>query len=158
MPQRVLIGAAVGVTACGSAAPARLPCPPPVRSGAHAAVGPISVTTDRSRLHGGTAVTFTVLVTGPAAYQAACDGPLQLLVADTSDQHVYSGKSAPAMVGGCGDVTLAEGQRQVYNVSWQPEPTLPAGTYEAVLLMGDQPGLTVPLVVEAGPEQGGRCG
>ncbi|MFN2568567.1 MAG: hypothetical protein ABR564_03075 [Candidatus Dormibacteria bacterium] len=104
-------------------------------------------------------MTFTIVVTGPAGYRAACEGPAQLLITDTAaDLHVYSGTSAPGVPGDCGDVLLPQGQRHVYSISWRPEPTLPGGDYSAVVLLGDQAAVTLPLVVEAGVERAIRCG
>jgi hypothetical protein len=109
--------------------------------------GALQARADREQVANGGNVTFTMTVTGPARYSAPCPGPLQLIVVDRADLHVYS--DAPAAQRGipCGDVVLGAGTVAEYPVRWAPDPTLPGGLYHAVLTLGDQPPLMVAVVL-----------
>jgi hypothetical protein len=45
----------------------------------------------------------------------------------------------------CGAVSLPRGRSAEYELSWQVDPTLPAGLYDATLILGDQPPTTLQL-------------
>lgn len=134
------------LAACGSsAAPAdRCTAPavsdPPTPS---AAAGVVGFGADRGWLVGSGAIAFTATVRGPARYHADCSGPLQVVVSDSSDIHVFS--AAPPAVRGvpCGAVSLPKGRSAEYELSWQVDPTLPAGVYDATVVLGDQPPATL---------------
>jgi hypothetical protein len=136
------------LTACGSAAAPAVRCTtasradPPTPS---AVAGVVGFAADRGWLEGGGAIAFTATVRGPAHYHADCSGPLQVVVSDSSDIHVFS--SAPPAVKGmpCGTVSLPRGRSAEYELSWQVDPTLPAGLYDATLVLGDQPATTLQL-------------
>jgi len=137
-----LLGAALcaacgegGQTArCTPSAPAT---PPRTTSGA------LTAFTDRAVVPTGGSLQASVRVTGPAHYQAPCDGPLQVIVVDSADIHVDA-LSAPAPRGTpCGSVALAAGQSAEYDVPWNTDPTLPPGEYRLVLGLGDQPQLVL---------------
>ncbi|HEX6491972.1 MAG TPA: hypothetical protein VF112_00590, partial [Candidatus Dormibacteraeota bacterium] len=53
----------------------------------------------------------------------------------------------------CGAVSLPRGRSAEYEISWQVDPTLPAGVYDATLVLGDQPPTT--LQVRLGPPPSG---
>jgi hypothetical protein len=40
-------------------------------------------------------------------------------------------------------VSLPRGRSAEYELSWQVDPTLPAGLYDATLILGDQPPTTL---------------
>jgi hypothetical protein len=42
-------------------------------------------------------------------------------------------------------VSLPRGRSAEYELSWQVDPTLPAGLYDATLVLGDQPATTLQL-------------
>jgi hypothetical protein len=142
---------AAALAACGAGA-APVPCsraaatdPPAPSVGA----GVVSFAADRGRVDGGGVVEFTATVRGPARYRADCGGPLQVVVSDSADIHVFS--AAPPAVRGvpCGRVSLPRGRAADYVLTWQVDPTLPAGIYDADLVLGDQPSST--LSVRLGP-------
>jgi hypothetical protein len=98
---------------------------------------------DRGWLVGPGAIAFTATVRGPARFRADCSGPLQVVVSDSADIHVFSaappvGKGVP-----CGVVSLPRGRSAEYELSWQVDPSLPSGLYEATLVLGDQPPTTL---------------
>ncbi|TMC51011.1 MAG: hypothetical protein E6J14_00760 [Chloroflexi bacterium] len=142
--------ACAALLACGGGAPSSSstscrrasPPPPPVTVS-----GALRAQADREQVASGGAVTFTMTVTGPARYSAACPGPLQLIVVDRADLHVYS--DAPAAPRGipCGNVVLGGGSVAEYSVRWAPDPTLPGGLYHAVLTLGDQQPLMLAVVL-----------
>ena len=146
------------LAACGSAAAPAPPCtlsPPPDPPTPSATAGVVAFAADRGWLIGRGAIAFTATVRGPARYHADCSGPLQVVVSDSSDIHVFS--AGPRAVRGvpCGTVSLPRGRSAEYELSWEVDPTLPPGVYEATLLLGDQPPVT--LAVRLGPPPSG-CG
>jgi hypothetical protein len=142
--------ALLSLAACGSAAApvascsARPSTDPPAPS---ASAGLVGFEADRGWLAGGGPITFTATVHGPARYRADCSGPLQLVVSDAADIHVF--QAAPPAVRGipCGAVSLPRGRSAEYELSWQVDPTLPAGVYEATLVLGDQPPATLQVLL-----------
>jgi hypothetical protein len=156
MPRRALDGPpavllAAALTACGSSS-AAAPCRPPAATdppapGAQAGV--VSLAADRGRVDGGGSVEFTARVIGPARFHAECTGPLQVVVGDSADIHVFS--AAPPATRGvpCGVVRLPRGRAAEYAVSWPVDPTLPPGLYDATVILGDQPPAV--LQVRVGP-------
>jgi hypothetical protein len=130
------------LAACGSAAVpvARCTAPPstdpPTPS---ATAGVVGFGADRGWLVGGGPINFTATVHGPARFHADCSGPLQVVVSDSADIHVF--QAAPPAVRGvpCGAVSLPRGRSAEYEISWQVDPTLPAGLYDATMVLGDQP-------------------
>ena len=151
--------AALGLllTACGSVATATPTphCrPAPVLPPPHASAAPVAAAADRARVDPGGTVTITETVTGPASLRVDCSQPLQLIVTDSTDLSVYSGYSAGAPDAACGDLSLASGDGQTYQVGWPVDPSLPGGTYTATLVLGNAPQLTLSLAVGALP---GTC-
>jgi hypothetical protein len=102
---------------------------------------------DRAAVAPGATVTFTVVATGPATYSTPCDGPMRLLVEDTTQFSVYAAVSRAGPASACGAVVVAAGSHEVYSVAWPVDPTLPDGTYQARLLLGDAAPLTLPIRV-----------
>jgi len=152
-PLRAPVAAVVAaLAACGSAAVPAARCaapPPPDPPTPSASAGVVGFAADRGWLVGAGAISFTATVHGPAKYRADCSGPLQVVVGDSADIHVF--QAAPPAVRGvpCGAVNLPRGRSAEYEISWQVDPTLPAGVYEATLVLGDQPPTT--LQVRLGP-------
>jgi hypothetical protein len=144
---------------CGSSSGVSVRCPSaaavtePPAPGASAGVARFAA--DRGRVDPGGAVDFTASVHGPAKYRADCAGPLQLIVSDQADIHVYS--AAPPAVHGvpCGAVSLPGGRSAEYQLTWRIDATLPAGLYDATLVLGDQPPTT--LQVRLGRPAGAGC-
>jgi len=147
-------GSPSGPGGCTPAAPSLPALPAPVAS-----AGPVSVTADRTRVDAGGTVDFTVTVTGPAHFAAACTGPVQLAVTDAAGLHVFA--TAPAAPRGtpCGKIILAVGVGARYALQWQPDPTLPRGPYLAVFSAGDLPQVSVRVILGAAPGVGtaGTC-
>jgi hypothetical protein len=133
-----LLGVALGTAACGGETTATRCTPQPTTSPPSAVAGPLTAGVDQAVMPSGGTLVATVKVAGPLAYQAPCDGPLRLIVVDSSDIHVDS--LAPAAPKGtpCGAVNLASGQKAEYDVQWTADPTLPPGGYRLVLALGDQ--------------------
>jgi hypothetical protein len=92
-------------------------------------------------------VTFTEVAVGPATVQVDCSEPLQVAVTDSTGLTVYSGSSAGSPPGACGEVALAAGAADTYQVTWPVDSSLPGGTYTATLVLGDAPELTLNLAV-----------
>src|SRR4029077_5625101 len=119
-------GGATGSASCTPAPPA--PAGPPTVS-----AGPLSAGVDRTVLSAGATLHLDVVATGPVAYTAPCDAPLQLLVIeDAGDIHVDPPPPPAAHGVACGSVRLEAGQRAEYDTDWTPDETLPAGLYRTV--------------------------
>ncbi len=134
------------LTACGSAAAPTVHCSIPMRSDPptpSALAGVVGFAADRGWLEGAGAIAFTATVHGPARFRADCAGPLQVVVSDSADIHVFS--AAPPAVRGvpCGVVSLPRGRSAEYELSWPVDSSLPSGLYEATLVLGDQPATTL---------------
>jgi len=119
------------------------------------AMPPVSAAADQGRVDPGAQVNFTETVTGPTILQVDCQQPLQLVVTDATGLSVYSGAEAPVAAGLCGRLSVAAGAAEAYQVSWPVDPSLPGGTYQATLMLGDAPELTLAVAVGAIP---GGCG
>jgi len=134
---------------CGSSAGVASGCPagpPPTDPPAPAATaGLVAFAADRGRVDPGAAVDLSATVHGPARYRADCAAPLQVIVSDSADIHVYS--AAPPATHGvpCGTVTLPQGRSAQYQLSWRTDATLPPGLYDVTLILGDQPPATLQL-------------
>lgn len=162
MPRHALDGLptallAAALSGCGASS-AAAPCHPPPATDPPAPgvrAGVVSLAADRGRVDGGGTVEFTARVGGPARFRADCAGPLQVVVSDPADIHVFS--AAPAAVRGvpCGRVALPRGRAAEYEVSWPVDPTLPPGLYDATLILGDQPPAI--LEVRVGPMPVSGC-
>lgn len=139
------------LAACGGSAPPTVRCtPPPTASPAAATAGPLTARTDRGSLAAGDTVKVSLDVAGPAAYNAPCDAPMQVVVLDSTDLHVGTA-GAPAPKGTpCGAVSLAAGQTAHYEVLWTSDDTLPPGRYSLAATLGDQPALSLTVTVGAG--------
>lgn len=131
------------LTACGSAAAPVVHCTIPSRPDPptpSAVAGVVAFAADRGWLVGAGVVGFTATVRGPARFRADCSGPLQVVVSDAADIHVFS--AAPP-AGPCGLVTLPRGRSAEYELAWRVDASLPAGLYDATLVLGDQPPVTL---------------
>jgi len=138
---------AVVIAACGSSAsPARCRAVPSA-SPPQVTAARLVASADAASAQPGSTVAFTVVTWGPTRYEAPCDGPLQLVVEDQTTLSVYSSASTAGPASACGDVTLASGVREVYDVAWAVDPTQPRGLYRARLLLGDLPPITLPVRV-----------
>ena len=138
-------GGATGSTSCTAASPS--PAGPPTVS-----AGPLSAAVDRTALPAGATLHLQVVATGPVAYTAPCDAPLQLLVIeDAGDIHVDTPAPPAAHGVACGSVHLEAGQRAEYDTDWTPDETLPAGLYRTVLTLGDQPPLILRVALGTSP-------
>src|SRR5438046_595147 len=87
------------LTACGSAAIPVVRCTIPSRPAPptpSAVAGVVGFAADRGWLVGSGAIAFTATVRGPARFRADCSGPLQVVVSDSADIHVFS--AAPPAV------------------------------------------------------------
>jgi hypothetical protein len=138
--------AVAALSACGSPAAPAVRCTVPAQSDPptpSAVAGVVAFSADRGWIAGPGTVAFSATVRGPARYRADCSGPLQVVVSDSADIHVFS--SAPAAVKGvpCGPVSLPRGRSAEYELVWLVDPTLPAGIYDATLVLGDQPPTTL---------------
>jgi hypothetical protein len=146
-----LAALALLLTACGSGtalATATPTCrPAPSLPSPEASASPVSATADRAQVDPGGTVTFTETVTGPATVEVDCSQPVQLVVSDRTGLSVYGSSSVSAGAGACGDVVLGAGVEESYQVIWPVDPSLPGGTYTAVLTLGDAPGLSLSLAV-----------
>ncbi|HEY0409946.1 MAG TPA: hypothetical protein VGE42_06710 [Candidatus Dormibacteraeota bacterium] len=136
------------LTACGSAAAPTVHCTVPARPdppSPSAVAGVVGFAADRGWLVGPGTIAFTATVRGPARFRADCSGPLQVVVSDAADIHVFS--AAPPAVKGvpCGVVSLPRGRSAEYELSWRVDPSLPSGPYEVTLVLGDQPPTTLPV-------------
>jgi hypothetical protein len=157
--------AAGAVAGCGSSDPQSAPCTPlqplPTLSTASPVAGPISVSASRERVAGGDRVDFSLAVAGPASFVAPCSGPIQLIVTDSAGLHVFA-DSPPAPQGSrCGNVTVPPGDRAVYLLTWRPASTIPPGPYLATFSLGDQPQVSVVVLVAqpgAGSPAAPTCG
>ncbi len=134
------------LTGCGSAAAPAVRCTaptPPDPPTPSASAGVVAFAADRGWLVGGGPIGFTATVRGPARYRADCSGPLQVVVSNSADVHVFS--AAPAATKGipCGTVRIPTGRSADYELVWQVDPTLPPGVYDATLVLGDQPPATL---------------
>jgi hypothetical protein len=144
----------VVVAGCGSS-PATSPAPTCVPASPapspRAAAPPAVATADRARVDPGGTVSFDVTVTGPASVTVDCQQPLQVIVTDSTQLHIYTGQSPPAQAGHCGPLTLTAGHAESYAVSWPVDESLPGGAYSVVLLLGDAPQLTLSVAVGTVP-------
>ncbi|MGA3183977.1 MAG: hypothetical protein ABSE52_05195 [Candidatus Dormibacteria bacterium] len=145
------------LTACGSAVAVATPTPhcrpAPSLALPSAAAAPVSATADQAQVDPGTTVTFTEIAAGPAMVQVDCAQPLQLIVTDDTGLSVYSGYSPAAPASACGEVTLAGGAIETYQVTWPVDSSIPGGTYTATLVLGDAPELTLSLAVGTLPDE-----
>ena len=109
----------------------------------------MSATASSGRVDPGATVTATETVTGPAhVHFDDCSAPLRVIVVDPSDVHVYSGQAQPATDASlCPEATLAAGQTLQETVTWPVDPTLPGGVYTMILVLGDQPQLSLSVAV-----------
>ena len=153
-----LAALAILLTACGSAVAVATPTPhcrpAPSLALPSAAAAAVSATADQAQVDPGSTVTFTETAAGPATVQVDCSQPLQVVVTDGTGLSVYSGDSPPAPATACGEVTLASGAAETYQVTWPVDSSLPGGTYTATLVLGDAPELTLTLAVGTLP---GEC-
>lgn len=156
MPSRRHLQPAVALpclllVACGEGAPAAHCTPQPRTTPPHVSAGQMSAAADRGLMPAGSTVHVSVDAAGPLHYAAPCDQPVQLVVSDSADMHVAS--AAPQAPKGtpCGNVNLPAGQTAHYDVTWDSDPTLPAGQYSLVVTLGDQPPLTLPVELGTGP-------
>ncbi len=151
-PLALLLAACGGVVAVATPTPSCRPAP--VLAAPSAAAAPVSATADRALVDPGGTVAFTEIVDGPAMVEVDCSQPLQVVVTDGTGLTVYSGYSAGAPPSACGEVSLAAGAGETYQVSWPVDASLPGGTYTATLVLGDAPELTLNLAVGTLP---GAC-
>jgi hypothetical protein len=121
---------------CGAQAATGRSCIPPPAGLARTTQGTVSASASPASVQPGGSVAFTVTVTGPAQYSAPCTGPVQLLVADSTQLRVFAASADSSPASPCGAVTLRPGRRVVYSVVWQVDPTLPYGRYDAQLVVG----------------------
>ena len=144
----LLAGCGGGTTSSAGCTPSSpSPAGPPSVS-----AGALAAGVDRTALPAGATLHLQVVATGPVAYAAPCDGPLQLLViADAGDIHVDTPPPGAAHGVPCGSVRLAAGQRAEYDTDWTPDATLPAGVYRTVLTLGDQPPLILRVALGGSP-------
>jgi plastocyanin len=153
-----LAALALLLTACGSALAVATPTPhcrpAPSLALPSAAAAPVSATADKAQVDPGSTVTFTETAAGPATVQVDCSQPLQIVVTDGTGLSVYSGSSAAAPASACGEVDIAGGAAESYQVTWPVDSSLPGGTYTATLVLGDTPELTLTLAVGTLP---GEC-
>jgi hypothetical protein len=155
-----LAALALLLTACGGVVAVATPTPhcrpAPSLALPSAAAAPVSATADHAQVDPGGTVTFTETAAGPASVQVDCSQPLQVVVTDGTGLSVYSGYSpaAPATACGEGEVDLAAGAAETYQVPWPVESSIPGGTYTATLILGDAPELTLTLAVGTLP---GEC-
>ncbi|MGO8686406.1 MAG: hypothetical protein ACLQT7_04355 [Candidatus Dormibacteria bacterium] len=141
----LLLTACGGATALATATPS---CRPPVSLPQPVtAAPPVSATADRAQVDPGGTVTFTETVTGPATVEVDCSQPVQLVVTDRTGLSVYGSSSAAAGASACGTLVLGAGAGESYQVVWPVDPSLPGGTYTAILSLGDAPELTLSLAV-----------
>lgn len=148
---RPAILATLLLTACGGGATTTptacaTPAPPPPPS---AAAAPVTAVGSTARVDPGGTVTFTVTASGPAqVHFGDCSAPLSLFVTDSGDQRVYAGQSvALSDPSRCPAATLAAGQTLSEQVDWPVDPSLPGGVYQAALVLGDAPQLTLSIAV-----------
>ncbi|MGD0448992.1 MAG: hypothetical protein ABSB36_10365 [Candidatus Dormibacteria bacterium] len=153
-----LAALALLLTACGGEVAMATPTPQcrsaPSLPPPSAAATPVSATADHAQVDPGTTVTFTETAAGPATVQVDCTQPLQVVVTDGTGLSVYSGSSPAAPASACGEVALASGLTETYQVTWPVESSIPGGTYTATLILGDAPELTLTLAVGTVP---GEC-
>jgi hypothetical protein len=149
--RRPLLMVALLLTACGpakavaTAVACATPTPIPAPS---MASPPYTAVADVGRVDPGGTVTFTETVEGPASLQVDCAQPLTVVVTDSTGLSVYSGSSAQAQGDGlCGQLSLAGGTTQAYEVSWPVDSSLPGGDYRAALVLGDAPPLILTVAV-----------
>lgn len=160
-PMRAALPAALaGLAACGSGTATSTGCPPPATTaagGTTARAGVISVSADRRVAPRGGRVALAVTATGPARIAAPCTGPVSLVVADASGLHVFAA-DPPAVRGDpCGDVILAAGQTAAWQLGWDLDPTLPAGTYRLDVGVGDAPPVGLSVEVSGGTAGAPAC-
>lgn len=151
-----LAGAAL-VSACGAPAPLAGACTPSVQPSAtrpSALDGPVRITADRGAASGGETVRFTVDVTGPVRYAAACSGPVTLVIVDPANLHVAATAPAAPRGAACGSVDLTAAQHTEYTVDWQVDGSLPGGRYTALVSVGDRAPVSIPVLLSA---PGGAC-
>jgi hypothetical protein len=155
-----LAALALLLTACGGEVAMATPTPhcrpAPSLAPPSAAAAPVSATADQAQVDPGGTVTFTETAGGPATVQVDCAQPLQVVVTDGTGLSVYSGYSPPAPASACveGEVAVASGVTETYQVTWPVESSIPGGTYTATLILGDAPELTLTLAVGTLP---GEC-
>lgn len=137
-----LLGAAL-CAACGESGQTAHCTPSAPATPPRTTAGALTAFTDRAVVPSGGSLQASVRVTGPAHYQAACSGPLQVIVVDSADIHVDSVTAAAPRGTPCGTVSLGAGQTAEYDVLWNSDPTLPPGDYRLVLGLGDQPQLVL---------------
>jgi hypothetical protein len=148
------------LTACGGEVAMATPTPHcrsvPSLPPPSAAATPVSATADHAQVDPGSTVTFTETAAGPATVQVDCSQPLQVVVTDGTGLSVYSGSSPAAPASACvdGEVAVASGVTETYQVIWPVESSIPGGTYTATLILGDAPELTLTLAVGTVP---GEC-
>ena len=148
-PAAVLAGLSLALAACGSTgSTARCsPTPHPSIGPPEVVDGPVTASAGSGVVALGSTAHVAVRVVGPASYQAPCEGPVRMIVVDSSDMHLYT-DTPPAPRGTpCGAVTLAAGQHAEYDLSWPVDPTLPTGGYRLLLALGNQPDMVLPLHV-----------
>jgi hypothetical protein len=142
---------AAAIVSCGSSSQGTAACTPsptlPPLPPANSSAGPVNVVADREHVAQGSPVAFTVTLTGPVHFTAACSAPVQLIVSDQAGIHVFA--EAPAAPRGvpCDAVTLAAGEKAQYPLAWQTDASLPAGGYLATFIAGDQPAVSVQIVI-----------
>jgi hypothetical protein len=143
----LLSGCGGGATATSSTA-CVTPAPPPPPS---AVAAPVSAVASTGRVDPGGTVTVTVTVTGPAQVHIDdCGGPLRLTVVDPSDAHVFAAQSPPITdPAQCPAAALAAGQTLQAAVTWPVDVTLPGGVYTLILVLGDQPQISLAVAVGA---------
>jgi hypothetical protein len=154
-----LAALALLLTACGGAVAVATPTPScrpaPSLALPSASAAPVAATADHAQVDPGGTVTFTEIADGSATLEVDCSQPLQVIVTDGTGLSVYSGYSAAAPASACaGEVTLATGAAETYQVTWPVDSSLPGGTYTATLVLGDAPELTLTLAVGTLP---GEC-
>lgn len=131
------------------------PRPSPTVTAPSARAGSVTVAADSGLVEPGSSVTVTVHVDGPLQLVTDCSAPVELVVVDSSDVHVFADHPAAERGVPCGNVTLPPGGGADYELHWTPDATLPSGRYTAVVTVGS---LTpVDLGIVLGHRQGEPC-
>lgn len=157
-PARLAVTAAALLTlaSCGGDAMTSADCPSPSTAAPGtppaATEGAVTLRADAAVVTRGRPVTLTATVSGPLRYTAPCGAPAQLVVLDAGAVHVFA-DSPPERGVRCGDVRLGAAQTADYQLSWTPDLTTPVGSYTAVVMVGDQSEVAVPVIVARAPGQ-----